>query len=364
MLRTIFHFFVLITTCSGFVQSSFAQDSDQPLTTIAFGSCARERQDQPVWADIISKNPQLFLMIGDNHYADFWPKDGEIKMHPVTNIARIREAYDALGSKKGFQQLKSQSKIMATWDDHDYGANDMGNDYPLRDASQKEFARFYGFGAQHPIHNRRGVYHANTFGPQGKRTQVIMLDTRFHRDPLVRSTDRKQGKGPYVGTKDASTTILGAEQWSWLEQQLREPADIRIIASSIQVVSDEHGWETWGNFPHERQRLYELIAKTGANGVLIVSGDRHLLEISCDDIRVASYPIWDFTSSGLTQKSQTTDEANSYRVGPVKREQNFGLIEIDWRDAPASTRIHLSGFGAAGKLLTRQTILLDSLQLK
>jgi alkaline phosphatase D len=30
--------------------------------------------------------------------------------------------------------------------------------------------------------------------------------------------------------------MLGEEQWKWLEEQLQVPADIRIIASSIQML--------------------------------------------------------------------------------------------------------------------------------
>ena len=347
-----------------FTTFATGQSTDQPLTTIAFGSCARERQEQPVWKDIQEKSPDLFLMIGDNHYADFWMKDGKIVMQPVPNAARIRAAYDALGKQPGFVGLKKKCKIMATWDDHDYGANDMGNDFPLREASQQEFVRFFGFDADHPIHNQKGIYHASTFGPPRKRTQIIMLDTRYHRDKLVAKEKRESGKGPYRPTTDNSTTVLGEQQWKWLEQQLTQPADVRIIGSSIQVVADEHGWETWGNFPHEQKRLFELIEKTKANGVVIISGDRHLMEISRDTVRTKGYPIWDFTSSGLTQKTQDVEEANQYRVGPVKREQNFGLIRIDWADKVKSTQIHLEGLGANGKRLMLQTLSLDSLQFK
>ncbi len=335
----------------------------QAVSVIAFGSCARERKKQPVWEDIIAKEPDLFLMIGDNHYADFWMEDGKMVMKPVPNVNRIREAYDALGQKEGYIKLKQHCKLMATWDDHDYGANDMGNDFRLRKESQQEFIRFFGFDAQHPIHQQQGIYHSQIFGNVGQRIQVIMLDTRFHRDKLTRRKQRVDGKGPYNGSTDASTTILGSEQWNWLQRQLRMPAEIRIIASSIQVVADEHGWETWGNFPHERQRLYQMIHQTNASGVIVISGDRHLMEISCDDSRTQSYPIWDFTSSGLTQDSQSVDEPNQYRVGPVKREQNFGLIRVDWATKPASTRIHFEGFGAAGKPIVRQTVLLRDLQI-
>ena len=344
--------------------SEVEQASDALLTTIAFGSCAREREPQPVWQDIIAQQPQLLLLLGDNHYADFWKQNGRMVMKPVPNAERIREAYEMLASKPGFAELKKNCQLMATWDDHDYGANDKGNDFELRKASQNEFVRFFDFKPEHPIHRREGVYHSALFGPPGKRVQVIMLDTRYHRDPLVRAEDRVRGKGPYRPTTDTKTTVLGEAQWQWLDAQLRQPADLRIIGSSIQVVADEHRWETWGNFPHERSRLYRLIAETQANGVVFISGDRHLMEISCDDSRGVSYPMWDFTSSGLTQKKQKISEANAFRVGPVKREQNFGVLRIEWKSLPASPRVHLEGYGENGVLLTRQTLLLNSLRAK
>ena len=341
-----------------------AQTRTEPLTTIAFGSCARERKEQPVWQDILAQDPQLMLLIGDAMYADFWIKDGKMGMRPVPNVERIREAYDALGQKKGYQTLKQSCPIMATWDDHDYGANDMGNDFDLREESQQEFIRFYGFDDDHPINQRQGIYHSQIFGPQGKRTQIIMLDTRYHRDPLVPNENRPRGSGPYKATDDASTTVLGDVQWKWFEDQLKQDADVRIIASSIQVVADEHGWETWGNFPHERDRLYKLIESTGAGGVVFISGDRHVMEISCDDVRTNGYPIWDFTSSGLTQDSQKFEDANQFRVGPVKRELNFGIIKIQWSENRLQTRVHLEGYGTGGKLITRQTLRLAALQPK
>ena len=190
-----------------------------------------------------------------------------------------------------------------------------------------------------------------------------MLDTRYHRDPLQFNNERSEGKGPYVFSKDQSKTILGAKQWEWLEKQLSKPADVRIIASSIQVVADEHGWETWGNIPHERQRLYQLIKETKANGVVFVSGDRHLMEISCDRTRNVPYPMWDFTSSGLTQRASEVSEPNMHRIGPVRRTTNFGVISIDWGNSSSTTKINLEGYGKQGQLITRQSVFLSSLKV-
>ena len=127
----------------------------------------------------------------------------------------------------------------------------------------------------------------------------------------------------------AAAELLGEAQWKWLEETLREPADLRVIASSIQVVSTTHGWETWGNFPKERERLLALLGKTKANGVLILSGDRHSAEISKLE-GALPYPLFDITSSAMNQKQRPQDEENPNRVGERYFEENFGLLKIDW----------------------------------
>ncbi|MFG0307494.1 MAG: alkaline phosphatase D family protein [Phycisphaerales bacterium JB040] len=342
-------------------------DPGATLTRIAFGSCARERREQPVWDDILATDPELFLFIGDNQYADFWEKDGEMVMEPVPGPARILEAYLELGTKPGYQALRARCPILATWDDHDYGANDAGSDFAFRAESQELFAGFFGLGADHPVRNgQEGVYQRYTFGPVGRRLQVILLDTRYHRDPLDRASERPRGLGPYTPTEDETRTMLGEAQWAWLEECLREPAEIRLIASSVQVVAWEHGWETWGNMPHERQRLYDLIDETDASGVFFISGDRHLMEISADrGLRGAEvpYPMWDFTSSGMTEDGvREVVDPNSYRVGPVHRRTNFGLIEIDWGQSGGEPSVSFEGYAEGGTLLTRQTVFLSELR--
>lgn len=323
---------------------------------IAFGSCAREREEQPIWTEIIARRPDLFLFIGDNQYADFWEDEtGKITMHPVTKVERLHEAYAALAGKPGFIAMRETCPVLATWDDHDYGANDGGREYALREQSREIFLDFWGFPADDAARKHEGVYHARTYGPEGRRVQVIMLDTRYNRDALE-TGERQQGRGPYLATPDTSKTMLGEAQWAWLGERLREPAEVRVIASSIQVVADEHGYETWGNMPHERERLYRLIDEADAAGVVLISGDRHLMEISRDTEHGAPYPMWDFTSSGMTQRPGEANDPNRYRVGEVKRETNYGVIEIAWGEKPADTVVTFVGYGAEGKVLMKQSV--------
>ncbi|HEY8241013.1 MAG TPA: alkaline phosphatase D family protein, partial [Kiritimatiellia bacterium] len=176
-------------------------------------------------------------------------------------------------------------------------------------------------------------------GRRGKRIQVILLDTRFFRGPLVRRAVRPENTGPYDPNDDPSATMLGDEQWTWLEAQLREPAELRLLVSSIQVLSNEHHWERWGELPRERERLLELLATV--DGLLILSGDRHRGEISCLKEGVP-YPLYDVTSSALNMSHPIdVPEPNSLRHGELVMVDNFGLITIDWNEPDPLVRIEL-----------------------
>jgi alkaline phosphatase D len=125
--------------------------------------------------------------------------------------------------------------------------------------------------------------------------------------------------------------MLGEAQWKWLEQQLRQPAQLRLLVSSIQVVAEDHGHEKWMNLPLERDRLFKLIRDTKAGGVVVLSGDRHLAELSLMDAGIG-YPLHDLTSSGLNQGFPRWRklEVNRHRVATMNYGNNFGLVSIDW----------------------------------
>src|SRR5262249_22644216 len=149
--------------------------------------------------------------------------------------------------------------VLATWDDHDYGADDVGAEYPKKDESQQVFLDFFGVPKDSPRRTQKGVYHAALFGPPEKRLQVILFDTRYFRSPLKKRDKFIPNVGPYIPNPDKTATMLGEAQWRWLEEQLRVPAKVRLLGSSIQVVAEDHGWEKWQNLPHERERLFRLI---------------------------------------------------------------------------------------------------------
>ncbi|MEM8783459.1 MAG: alkaline phosphatase D family protein [Planctomycetota bacterium] len=335
---------------------------DAVIDTIAFGSCAREDREQPIWESILATEPDVFLFIGDNVYVDV----PEVPDAPE-DFAR---SYRDLAAKPGWRALTAATPVLATWDDHDYGLNDAGKEWHMKDVAKDYFMAFYGIPDDAPMRTQHdGIYHAATVGPEGKRVQFILLDTRTFRDELTRHPKGREERpdggqyGPYTPNASGRGTLLGEAQWQWLEEQLSQPADLRIVASSIQVVAYEHRWESWGNFPHERQRLYDLIKNTEANGVVFVSGDRHLIEISKDDEAGSPYPMWDFTSSGFNWGSRPVADPNRFRVGgegAVLRMPNFGVLDVDWDASPPT--LTMRGLSGQGDPLMQFAVSLDELR--
>lgn len=338
------------------LSSCSAVKEDTPvIKRVAFGSCLKiEHSTDQLWHSILSSRPNLFIFAGDNVYAD--SKDAQT----------LFSHYDKLEEDSGFRRLRKMVPLLAVYDDHDYGVSDGGKENPLKSVAAKACLDFFDVPLSDLRRRHEGVYGAYSYGPEGKRLQVILLDTRYFRDELLKSTDRSKR---YKANMNPEATLLGEEQWEWLDKTLKEPADVRIIVSSIQVVPDKRGMESWGNFPLERRKLFEMIGKNKASGVLFVSGDAHFSEVSC--YNDTPYPIYDITSSAMGHHHNTKDGKptiysafpNEYRLsGSDYTAANFGLIRIDWQGSETEIVVELKAI--SGKPYFTRKIKLKDLQFK
>lgn len=317
---------------------------------IAFGSCIDQNKPQPIWGTILAAKPDLFIFGGDNVYASDQP----------FRLDRLETAYSALAANPGFSKLRQTVPHIAIWDDHDYGKNDAGAEFADKQIAKDAFLRFWQIPTSDARHQRDGLYHAQITGAPGQRLQVILLDVRWARSPW-KPTDQRDapGKERYVPDPSPGKTILGEAQWQWLEAQLRQPADLRLIVSGIQVVTNGHGWEGWGLFPLERQRLYRLIASTQAQGVVFLSGDRHIGALYAEP-SAGPYPLLEMTSSGMTHAWAGAKEAGPNRLGELVTENHFGLVDIDW----ATRRLRLSIQSLAGATLRQHEVALHDVAMR
>ncbi|PWZ22950.1 hypothetical protein Zm00014a_039942 [Zea mays] len=345
--------------------SSVRAAPDAVVSRIAFGSCANQSEPQPIWNAVAGFDPQVFVWLGDNVYGDnkrpFRVFGRERTVGPWKNVPRfypsteeeLRRRYQLARAQPGYARLRERAQVLGTWDDHDYGLNDAGKELSGKVIAQRLMLDFLDEPEDSKRRKQAGVYASYMFGPEGKRVKVILLDTRYHRDPLL-----------------SDGTILGDPQWQWLERELHGPqSEITIIGSSIQVVSNLSATtgplfyvESWARFPRERERLFRLIDSSKRPGVLFISGDVHFGEITRFDCG-AQYPSYDVTSSGLTQSVENSVpevfqplmrllailtpttmrvlSPNCQYKSCTIGQPNFGAIEIDWNAVPPRIKLEL-----------------------
>jgi len=284
--------------------------------TLAFGSCNNQFTTNTLWKEILKNKPDIFIWGGDIIYCDTY------------DMEFMKKNYTQQKNDSSYMDFTKQVETIGTWDDHDYGINDGGVEYSKKDSVQQLFLDFFDVASDDPRRNQKGVYFSKKIEINEHLLNLIILDTRYFRSAL---TIDPSGKKRYIPNKMGEGTFLGDKQWKWLENELNNSnADFNIIMSSVQFLSYKHGFESWGTMPHEVEKLKEMIANSKAKGVILLSGDRHIAEISVDTIANIPYPLIDITSSGLTHSyTSFSGEENPYRIGNVVSDKNFGILKFD-----------------------------------
>ena len=289
--------------------------------TIAFGSCHKvnDRNSDLVLTSIADQSPDAFIWLGDIVYG----KDGDPE--------HLSKRFDQLKSKSSYQNLLQSTEVFGTWDDHDYGLNNAGRDYKHKDRSRADLFAFLNVPKNSPAYQRNGAYQSYNLSPKIK---LILLDNRYFKSEYA----PKPYNDPYP--PDYKGTILGEQQWNWLENLLKNSnAEVHIIASGIQVLSPEHRFEKWQNYPNEYKRLIGLLQTHTVKNPIVLSGDRHMSEISQKDI---GYTIlYDATASGMTEAlTNNLSENNPYRIGQAIGVNNYGMIALDWENRSLEFSFH------------------------
>ena len=244
---------------------------------VAFGSCCRIQYDpvQPIWNVVRALEPDMFIWLGDNIYAD---SDQPAALTDLYGRGRVVERLEPL--------LRSTPQL-ATWDDHDFGYNDSDGLSPYKQSALRVFRNFWAnpaYGAD----GDPGVYCKQSFGG----VDFFILDGRYHRDP----TDRPD---------TASKTMLGAAQKAWLKRELKAsqaPFKVLAVGGGWSSAENENGGDSWAVFMTERNEIFDFIRDENITGVVCISGDSHMGELNCIPwSERGGYDIYDFCSSPLAQ---------------------------------------------------------------
>jgi len=319
----------------------FVPDTSEILEKIVFGSCSNQMLDQKYWDVIAAKHPDLWIWMGDIIYND------------TEDMDEHEKEYMKFKHNPYYQNFIGQVPVIGIWDDHDYGVNDGGTTYPKKRESKKLLMEFLDIPSDAKVRKHEGAYNSYEFGKGHRKVKIYLLDNRYFKDPL-----ELDNESPSRYKKNLTGTVLGDEQWKWLENEIKSShASINIFVSGIQLIPDDQLYEKWGDFPNERLRFLKLLEKYKPKNPLILSGDRHLAEISEYTYLDFSANVTEITSSGLTHSFVGANERNAYRLGELYDGKNFGMLKITWGGSKVLMKVFI--YDITGKLIIEHGIIGD-----
>ncbi len=213
--------------------------------------------------------------------------------------------------------LKSMPHL-AIWDDHDYGPNNIGGNYILKETSKKVFDSYWA----NPSSGERGegIYTMYSHGD----ADFFLCDDRWWRSP-------DDVKDSINGVGNPEKIMLGKKQLDWLKQSLLySNAAFKFVVVGSQVLNPVSPYDKLRDFTLEYQDLLNFLMEYKVNGVVFLTGDRHHSEIIKVD-RNGSYPLYDITVSPLTSGTHLfggPEKNNPYRVLGIDQKQNYGKFSF------------------------------------
>ena len=240
--------------------------------------------------------------------------------------------------------LKSMSQF-GIWDDHDYGPNDIGKNYILKETSREIWKKYWcnpSYGE-----NGQGTYTMTSWGD----ADIFLTDDRWWR-----SADNM--KDTVDGFPNYEKQMLGEQQMEWLKNSLLySSATFKIIVLGSQALNPVSPFDKWSEFPAEYDEMMNFLKENKINGVLFLTGDRHHSEI-IKQIRPGTYSLYDITVSPLTSATHTfggVEKNNPYRVLGIDEKQNYAKFSFSGRRGDRKLTVNF--FGIKGDKLGEWSIM-------
>lgn len=264
---------------------------------------------------MLQQGSDLFIWGGDNIYAN------------SSDPARIQQAYRQQQHHEDYAQFASLTPIIGTWDDHDFAYDNANGSYQHKDLSQSHFLDFIGEPKFSARRFQQGIFTSYSFGSTPRQIKIILLDNRYFKD------------------LDPAAPLLGQNQWSWLEQELKSSqASLHIIVSGLSVLSPRMAvTEEWEDYPSELNRLLGLVEKYRPKGLIFLSGDKHFSSI------FSRHGQLEFMASGMTHNTRLPLRPYIRKLFNIAFfEYNYGQLDIKWKDAePELTLAILDQWGVS-----------------
>ena len=225
--------------------------------------------------------------------------------------------------------LYRSTPVAYMWDDHDFGGN--GSDSTSESASTA-MGIFRRYVPHYPLAGpMTPVHQAFTIG----RVRFILSDGR-------------SGRTPASAPDNADKSMLGSEQKVWLKQELLASNDTHpliVWVNALPWISEPSaGSDDWGGYATERRELADFIASNDIDGLLMISGDAHMLAI--DDGTNSNYSTTGASGFPIMHAA-ALDRPGSVKGGPytegaVPGGGQFGVLTVT-DDGGDTISVSLSG---------------------
>ncbi len=301
------------------------------------GSCAYfnepefDRPGKPYGGDssifeTMANTPAAFhVWLGDNWYTR------EVDYYTAWGL-NYRASRDR--SLPILQKFMASMPQYAIWDDHDYGPNDAGKAYLLKDASRKVFMDY----SLNPAYGEdgKGIYSVISYGD----ADIFLTDDRYFRT----EADMRDSIN---GEPNTTKTYFGKAQMDWLKNALLfSKATFKIIATGSQVLNPFSEYDCMRFYSAEYNELMNFLATEKIKGVVFFSGDRHHSEVIKME-RTNLYPLYDVTNSPYTSgigKVQGAEKDNAARIaGTLVEEQNFTKVSVSGKKNERVMKVEFIG---------------------
>lgn len=254
------------------------------VTTMGLGSCAPSDPNE-VWTRVVEEGCDSFVMLGDTPYID----SGDLTVARTKHRDFLRQPQLA--------RLISSMPVWATWDDHDFGGNDIDGTFAGKRNTRTAFVD----------HRANATYGHDENGDElTDRGEGEGLYTSFRRGPIeVFLIDPRWFSGTAPSFADpGKPTCIGEVQWAWLKDRLRSStATFKALATGM-IWDDKQNSESddWGFYAHERDAILDFIAAEEIPGCFLIGGDIHVSRALDYGPRVG-YDLWQFIVSPLHDRT-------------------------------------------------------------
>ncbi|NCN95804.1 MAG: hypothetical protein GW917_03710, partial [Bdellovibrionales bacterium] len=187
-------------------------DTTSVQLRFAICSCMDEFKHSPhIWKDLVLQAPDFILFVGDSTYVDYGPGP---EMGPDRLWQRFAEARSVLDIYFSQKLIP----LLAIWDDHDFGKNDSGKEFPFLKESQENFLSFFALDEGYASCMARGPGVSSSL--RLGRQQFLLMDDRSFR---------------VAGFSKERYAHWGQEQEEWMIERLTEHIGPSWIINGSQI---------------------------------------------------------------------------------------------------------------------------------